>query len=220
MELLTRTPTPRPFRSSSWGYGYSADPTPRSSSDYAMPTTPGIPTPQAAHFPRFQALTAPATPRCPRSRHRRPQCCQLSPSPSPCRPSARAASRAPDTPWPSDAGCVGSRQLEVLRLLCAHCYMEATQFHRMIYEPLSLRSCLRCLTLLYHQGLLVQVQPSCGGLGGAAAATSTDSRQTAPTCWRRSMTHLASRFLTRGIPRRSRPSRCGIRSDSMSQLGN
>ena len=39
----------------------------------------------------------------------------------------------------------------------------------MIYEPVSLRSCQRCLTLLYNQGLLVRVQPSRGGLGGGSS---------------------------------------------------
>ena len=48
VELLTRTPTPRPLRSSSWGYGFLPDPSPRSSGDCTMPTTPGITNPQAA----------------------------------------------------------------------------------------------------------------------------------------------------------------------------
>ena len=66
VELLTRTPTPRPLRSSSWGYGFPADPSPRSSSDYPMPTTPGIPNPQAPDSRRVQALAVPATAPYPR----------------------------------------------------------------------------------------------------------------------------------------------------------
>ena len=61
------------------------------------------------------------------------------------------------------------RQAQVLRLLRAHRFMDAVQVHRVIYEPVSLRSCQRCLTLLYHQGLLVRVQPSRGGLGGGSS---------------------------------------------------
>ena len=66
VELLTRTPTPRPLRSSSWGYGFLADPSPRSSSDCTMPTTPGITNPRAANSRGVQALAAPATAPCPR----------------------------------------------------------------------------------------------------------------------------------------------------------
>ena len=66
VELLTRTPTPRPLRSSSWGYGFWADPSPRSSSDCPIPTTPGIPKPQAVNSRRVRALAAPATAPCPR----------------------------------------------------------------------------------------------------------------------------------------------------------
>ncbi len=66
VELLTRTPTPRPLRSSSWGYGFLADPSPRSSSDCTMPTTPGITNPRPANSHRVQALTAPASVPCPR----------------------------------------------------------------------------------------------------------------------------------------------------------
>ena len=61
VELLTRTPTPRPLRSSSWGYGFLPGPSPRSSSDCAIPTTPGIPNPQAANSRGIQALTDPAS---------------------------------------------------------------------------------------------------------------------------------------------------------------
>ncbi len=66
VELLTRTPTPRPLRSSSWGYGFLPDPSPRSSSDCPMPTTPGIPTPRTPDSRRVQALAVPATAPCPR----------------------------------------------------------------------------------------------------------------------------------------------------------
>ena len=66
VELLTRTPTPRPLRSSSWGYGFVADPSPRSSGDCTLPTTPGITNPRAAISHRVQALPDPATAPCPR----------------------------------------------------------------------------------------------------------------------------------------------------------
>ncbi len=62
--LLTRTPTPRPLRSSSWGYGFFADPSPRSSSDCPRPTTPGITNPRAANSHRVQALADPASAPC------------------------------------------------------------------------------------------------------------------------------------------------------------
>ena len=65
-ELLTRTPTPRPLRSSSWGYGFLADPSPRSSGDCPRPTTPGITHPHTLIFRRVLALAAPATAPCPR----------------------------------------------------------------------------------------------------------------------------------------------------------
>ena len=66
VELLTRTPTPRPLRSSSWGYGFLADPSPRSSSDCTMPTTPRITNPRAANSRGVHALTDPASVPCPR----------------------------------------------------------------------------------------------------------------------------------------------------------
>lgn len=40
------------------------------------------------------------------------------------------------------------RQAQVLRLPRAHRFMDAAQIHEVIYEPVSLRSCQRCLTLL------------------------------------------------------------------------
>ena len=61
------------------------------------------------------------------------------------------------------------RQAQVLRLLRAHRFMDAAQVHRVIFHPVSLRSCQRCLTMLCHQGLLVRVQPSRGGLGGGSS---------------------------------------------------
>ena len=66
VELLTRTPTPRPLRSSSCGYGFLADPSPGSSGDCAMPTTPGITNPGAANPHRVQALADPASAPYPR----------------------------------------------------------------------------------------------------------------------------------------------------------
>lgn len=66
VELLTRTPTPRPLRSSSWGYGFLPDPSPRSSSDCSIPTTPGIPNPRATNSHGVRALAAPASAPCPR----------------------------------------------------------------------------------------------------------------------------------------------------------
>lgn len=66
VELLTRTPTPRPLRSSSWGYGFLPNPSPRNSSDCPMPTTPGITNPQAADSRGVRALAAPVTAPCPR----------------------------------------------------------------------------------------------------------------------------------------------------------
>ena len=66
VELLTRTPTPRPLRSSSWGYGFLPDPSPRSSGDCSMPTTPGITNPQAPISGGIRALADPATAPYPR----------------------------------------------------------------------------------------------------------------------------------------------------------
>ena len=65
VELLTRTPTPRPLRSSSWGYGFLADPSPRSSSDCTVPTTPGIHQASSCRFPvGSKPLAVPATAPC------------------------------------------------------------------------------------------------------------------------------------------------------------
>ena len=66
VELLTRTPTPRPLRSSPWGYGFFADPSPSSSGDCTMPTTLGITNPGTPNSHRVQALTDPASVPCPR----------------------------------------------------------------------------------------------------------------------------------------------------------
>ena len=60
------------------------------------------------------------------------------------------------------------RQAQVLRLLRAHRFMDATQVHNVIFEPVSLRSCQRCLSLLHRQGFLVRAQTSRGGLGGGS----------------------------------------------------
>ena len=61
------------------------------------------------------------------------------------------------------------RQAQVLRLLRAHRFMDAAQVHKVIFEPVSLRSCQRCLTLLHRQGFLVRAQTSRGGLGGGSS---------------------------------------------------
>ena len=66
VELLTRTPTPRPLRSSSWGYGFFADPSPGSSRVCTMPTTPGITNSRAANSREVRAQTDPASAPSPR----------------------------------------------------------------------------------------------------------------------------------------------------------
>ena len=65
MELLTRTPSPRPLRSSSWGYGFFRDPSPGSSGECAMPTPPRITNPEAEDSHRVRALPDPASAPCP-----------------------------------------------------------------------------------------------------------------------------------------------------------
>ena len=65
-ELLTRTPTPHPVRSSSWGYGFFIHPSPSSSGDCPVPTAPGIPRPRHGRSRRVHALVVPATAPYPR----------------------------------------------------------------------------------------------------------------------------------------------------------
>ena len=60
------------------------------------------------------------------------------------------------------------RQVQVLRLLRAHRYMDAAQVHRVVYAPVSRRACQRCLTALHRQGLVVRARSASGGVGGGS----------------------------------------------------
>ena len=86
------------------------------------------------------------------------------------------------------------RQVQVLRLLRAHRYMDAAQVHQVVYHPVSRRACQRCLTTLHQQGLVVRARSTSGAWAAAAAATSTAYRPKAPTCWNTSTMRLELRF--------------------------
>ena len=60
------------------------------------------------------------------------------------------------------------RQVQVLRLLRAHRYMDAAQVHRVVYDPVSRRACQRCLTSLHRQGLVARARSASGGVGGGS----------------------------------------------------
>ena len=60
------------------------------------------------------------------------------------------------------------RQVQVLRLLRAHRYMDAAQVHEVVYDPVSRRACQRCLTTLHRQGLVVRARSASGGVGGGS----------------------------------------------------
>ena len=60
------------------------------------------------------------------------------------------------------------RQVQVLRLLRAHRFMNVGQVHQVVFAPVSRRACQRCLTTLHAQGLVVRARPSSGGPGGGS----------------------------------------------------
>ena len=60
------------------------------------------------------------------------------------------------------------RQVQVLRLLRAHRFMDAGQVHQVVFAPVSRRACQRCLTTLHAQGLVVRARPASGGPGGGS----------------------------------------------------
>ena len=62
------------------------------------------------------------------------------------------------------------RQIQVLRLLRAHRFMDVAQVHAVVFAPVSRRACQRCLTTLFRQGLVVRARAVAGGLGGGSQA--------------------------------------------------
>ena len=60
------------------------------------------------------------------------------------------------------------RQVQVLRLLRAHRYMDTAQVHQVVYHPVSRRASQRCLATLHQQGLVVRARSACGGVGGGS----------------------------------------------------
>lgn len=62
------------------------------------------------------------------------------------------------------------RQIQVLRLLRAHRFMDVAQVHQVVFAPVSRRACQRCLTTLFRQGLVVRARAAAGGLGGGSRA--------------------------------------------------
>ena len=112
VELLTRTPTPRPLRSSSWGYGSYANPSPGSSGDCAIPTTPGITNPGAPNSHRVRALTDPESVPCPRPpRHHQSSRCRFPWGPS---PGSSGDCTMPTTPSITNPHAAGSRGVQAL----------------------------------------------------------------------------------------------------------
>ena len=82
VELLTRTPTPRPLRSSSWGYGFFADPSHGRSGDCTVPKAPGVANPHAASPRWVRASAVPATAPSPRPWRRQSSRCKSPLGPS------------------------------------------------------------------------------------------------------------------------------------------
>lgn len=60
------------------------------------------------------------------------------------------------------------RQVQVLRLLRAHRFMDAAQVHAVVFAPVSRRASQRCLTALHRQGLVARTRSASGGVGGGS----------------------------------------------------
>ena len=61
---------------------------------------------------------------------------------------------------------VGSRQLQVLRLLYTHRLLTAAQVHALAFETATRRTCEICLQRLHRKGWVVRAEPLHGGAGG------------------------------------------------------
>ena len=61
---------------------------------------------------------------------------------------------------------VGSRQLQVLRLLYTHRLLTAAQVHALAFETATRRTCEICLQRLHCKGWVVRAEPLHGGAGG------------------------------------------------------
>ena len=61
---------------------------------------------------------------------------------------------------------VGSRQLQVLRLLYTHRLLTAAQVQALAFETATRRTCEICLQRLHRKGWVVRAEPLHGGAGG------------------------------------------------------
>ena len=61
---------------------------------------------------------------------------------------------------------VGSRQLQVLRLLYTHRLLTAAQIRALAFETATRRTCEICLQRLHQKGWVVRAEPLHGGAGG------------------------------------------------------
>ena len=61
---------------------------------------------------------------------------------------------------------VGSRQLQVLRLLYTHRLLTAAQVHALAFETATRRTCEICLQRLHRKGWVERAEPLHGGAGG------------------------------------------------------
>ncbi|MCY4057537.1 MAG: hypothetical protein OXG44_06015, partial [Gammaproteobacteria bacterium] len=77
---------------------------------------------------------------------------------------------------------VGSRQLQVLRLLFIHRLLTAAQVQALAFETTTRRAYEICLQRLRRKGWVVGPSPSIGAPAGAAVATSLASPRKRPTC--------------------------------------
>lgn len=61
---------------------------------------------------------------------------------------------------------IGTRQLQVLRLLYTHRLLTAAHIHALAFETATRRTCEICLQRLHQKGWVVRAEPLHGGPGG------------------------------------------------------
>ena len=123
-----------------------------------MPPTPGISDPQVVDLRGVQALADPASAQCP------------------------VPLAVPDLVMRVR---VGSRQLQVLRLLYTHRLLTAAQVRALAFETATRRTCEICLLRLNRKDWVVRAEPLHGGAGGGRSGYVYGLSARVPTCSRR-----------------------------------